>query len=162
MKKNLPFLIITGLGIVATLFLVYFFVYNMAVETVRSAIFIERAYPNIKPEEYVNELKSSAKKNNLTILDIKQNNQYYLLQMYDENIINKLSQISPNLVSIGVINLVVYSVGGGTGIVANNPYLWDIAIPSDYVDDLAENFSNQLIDIFDGIYWQIKEKKKEL
>ncbi len=162
MKKNLPFIIITGLGIFATLFLLYFFVYNMAVETVRSAIFIERAYPNIKPEEYVNELKLSAKKNNLTLIEIKNKDSYYLLQMYDENIIDTLSKISPNLVSIGVINLVVYSVANGTGIVANNPYLWDIAIPSNYVDDLAENFSNQLIDIFDGIYWQIKEKKKEL
>ena len=164
MKKNLPLIIITGLGIVATLFLLYFFVYNMAVETVRSAIFIERAYPNIKPEEYVNELKISAQKNSLQIVDIKKGvqNSYFLLQMYDPKILEKLSMISPSLVSIGVINLVVYPVQNGTGIVANNPYLWDIAIPSNYVDDLAENFSNQLKDIFDGIYWQIKEKKEEI
>ncbi|NPA51605.1 MAG: hypothetical protein GXO22_01790 [Aquificae bacterium] len=162
MKKNLPFIVITGLGIFATLFLLYFFVYNMAVSTVREAIFIERAYPNVKPEEYVNELKYSAQKNNLSIVEIKNENMYYLVQMYDESVIDKLAQISPNLVSIGVVNLVVYSVGNGTGLVANNPYLWDIAIPSSYVDDLAENFSNQLVDIFDGIYWQIREKKKEL
>ncbi len=162
MKKNLPLIVVTSFGIIATLFLVYFFVYNMAVDTVRSSIFIEKAYPLVKPEEYVNELKLSAEKNNLTIIEVQKGKNFFLLQMYDRTILEKLSMISPQLVSIAVVNLVIYPVQNGTALVANNPYLWDIVVPSNYIDDLAENFSNQLKDIFDGIYWQIKEKKKEI
>ncbi len=162
MKKNIPFIVITSLGVVATIFLLYFFVYNMAVDTVRSSILIEKAYPKIKPEEYVNELKISAQKNNLTLIEIQKGEGFFLLQLYDKTVLNKLAMISPQLVSIAVINVVIYPVQNGTGLVANNPYLWDIVIPSNYIDDLSENFSNQLKDIFDGIYWQIKEKKKEI
>ncbi len=162
MKKNIPFIVITSLGVVATIFLLYFFVYNMAVDTVRSSILIEKAYPKIKPEEYVNELKISAQRNNLTLIEIQKGEGFFLLQLYDKTVLNKLAMISPQLVSIAVINVVIYPVQNGTGLVANNPYLWDIVIPSNYIDDLSENFSNQLKDIFDGIYWQIKEKKKEI
>ncbi len=162
MKKNIPFIVITSLGVVATIFLLYFFVYNMAVDTVRSSILIEKAYPKIKPEEYVNELKISAQKTNLTLIEIQKGKGFFLLQLYDKTVLNKLAMISPQLVSIAVINVVIYPVQNGTGLVANNPYLWDIVIPSNYIDDLSENFSNQLKDIFDGIYWQIKEKKKEI
>jgi len=162
MKKNIPFIVITSLGVVATIFLLYFFVYNMAVDTVRSSVLIEKAYPKIKPEEYVNELKISAQRNNLTLIEIQKGEGFFLLQLYDKTVLNKLAMISPQLVSIAVINVVIYPVQNGTGLVANNPYLWDIVIPSNYIDDLSENFSNQLKDVFDGIYWQIKEKKKEI
>lgn len=46
--------------------------------------------------------------------------------------------------------------------VGNNPYLWDIVVDSNYVDDLAESFEKELIDMFDSIFWSIKEKKKSI
>jgi len=47
-------------------------------------------------------------------------------------------------------------------VVGNNPYLWDIMIPSNYVDDLAENYSKELSTILDDIFWEIKKKKEAL
>ncbi|MDQ7056032.1 MAG: hypothetical protein Q9M89_06020 [Persephonella sp.] len=39
MKRNWPFIIITGIGVFATLIFLYIFVYSLATNTVKSAAF---------------------------------------------------------------------------------------------------------------------------
>jgi hypothetical protein len=162
MKKNWPFIIITGFGISATLIFLYFFVYGMAVNTVRSTILLEKAYPNTKPEEYINELIAKAEKNELKIIGIKKEEKYYIIQLVNDNILEKTASLSPKFTPLSVVTVVIYDLRNGTGIVGNNPYIWDIISPDSYIDDIAENFSNQLSDIFDSIYWEIKKKKEKL
>lgn len=159
---NYPFWIITGIGIFATLIFLYIFVYNYAIKTVKSAVLLERAYPKIKPEEFVNELINKSKEKNIKIIQIRQEKNLYIIQMVDEDKISKLTQIAPQLAPIAIINLTIYDIGDGITVVGNNPYLWDIVVDSNYVDDLAESFEKELIDMFDSIYWSIKEKKKSI
>ncbi|ACO04807.1 MAG TPA: hypothetical protein DEP48_07860 [Persephonella sp.] len=162
MKKNWPFIIITGFGIFATLVFLYFFVYGMAVNTVRSAVLLEKAYPNIKPEEYINELTAKSEKNNLRIIQLKKERNYYIIQIINDSILEKTASLSPKFAPLSVITVVVYDLGNGTAVVGNNPYIWDIVSPDSHIDDIAEDFSNQLSDIFDSIYWDLKKKKEIL
>ena len=162
MIKNKPFWIITGIGIFATLIFLYIFVYSLAVRTVQSSVLMEKAYPHIKPEEYLNELKLEAKKNNLKLIEVKSEKNYYLVQLINEKKLEEALSVSPQVAPLAIINVVIYDLGDGTGVVANNPYLWDIVYPNNYVDDIAQQFSEELSDIFDGIYWEIKKKKEEL
>ncbi|WP_456400083.1 hypothetical protein [Persephonella sp.] len=162
MKKNWPFIIITGFGILATLLFMYFFVYGLAVNTVRSSAVIEKAYPNIKPEEYINELKIKAQKNNIEILQIEREDNFYLIQIINREKMNKVSTLSPKFASLSVVTLSVYDIGNGTVLVGNNPYLWDVVSPDNLIDDIAEEYSEELSDLFDSIYWDLKKKKEKL
>ncbi|RUM60797.1 MAG: hypothetical protein DSY66_00375 [Persephonella sp.] len=162
MIKNKPFFIITAIGIFSTLIFLYIFVYGLAVRTVKSSVLIEKAYPNLTPAEYLNELKISASKNNLKILEVRKERDFYIIQMVNEKYLDEVSAVSPQATLLAIVNVVIYNLGDGVGVVATNPYLWDIIYPSNYIDDKAESFSNELSDIFDGIYWSLKEKKREL
>jgi len=162
MIKNKPFWFITGVGIFATLIFLYLFVYNLATRTVESAVLMEKAYPNVKPAEYLNELKYQAKRNNLKLIVLKNLGNTFLIQIIDEKKLEDVLSISPQAAPLSIVNVVIYDLGNGTGLVATNPYLWDIIFPNKYIDDIAENYSDELSDIFDSIYWILKERKKEL
>ncbi len=164
MKKdrNWPFIIITGFGILATFIFIFIFVQNMAINTVKSSVLLEKAYPHIKPEEYVNHLKIKAKKNNLRIVELRKDRGYYLIQLIDDKKLDEVISLSPQVAPLAIINLVIYDLGDGTALVGNNPYIWDIIYPSSVIDDIAESFLNQLSDILDSIYWDIKKEKKML
>lgn len=161
-ERNWPFIIITGFGIIATLIFVFIFVQNMAINTVKSSVLLEKAYPHIKPQEYLNHLKIKAKKNNLRIVELRQDKGYFLIQLINDKKLDEVLAISPQVAPLAIINLVIYDLGDGTAIVGNNPYIWDIVYPSSVVDDLAESFSNEISDILDSIYWDIKKEKQML
>ena len=162
MIKNKPLVIITGIGIFTTLVFLYIFVYGLAVRTVRSSVLIEKAYPKITPAEYLNELKMIAPQNNLKIIQIKNENHFFIVQLINEKYLDEVASVSPQATPLAIVNMVIYDLGDGTALIATNPYLWDIVYPNNYIDDKAESFSNELSEIFDSIYWRIKEKKKEL
>jgi hypothetical protein len=162
MIKNKPLWIITGIGIFATLVFLYLFVYNLATRTVESALLIEKAYPNIKPAEYLSELKNQAKKNHLKLEIIKNAGNTFILQIINEKRLEDVLSVSPQASLLAIVNVVIYDLGNGTGLVATNPYIWDIIYPSNYIDDIAESYSEELSTIFDSIYWIWKEKSKEL
>jgi len=82
---NYPFIVLTGFGIIATLI----FVYQKSVSTVREKAIMERAYPKVKPQEYYYELKNIASKNGFTVLDIQTDTNYFLIQLYSKNFIEK-------------------------------------------------------------------------
>ncbi len=161
MKRNYPFIIITALAIIMTLVFVYLFTYQSAINTVRSAVLIEKAYPKIKPEEYINQLKIEAQKNKLQLTEIRKEKNIYLIQILNPELLDKLLA-APSVAVLSIINIAVYDIGDGTAVVGNNPYLWDIISPSNYIDDLAESYSDRLSEIFDNVYWEIKKKKKIL
>ena len=162
MIKNKPLAILIGVAVFSTLFFLYVFVYGLAVKTVKSSVLMEKAYPNIKPAEYLNELKLVASKNNLKIIDIKKEGNFFVIQLVNEKYLEEVVSFSPQATPLAIVNMVIYDLGDGTAVVATNPYLWDIIYPNNYIDEKAESFSNELSDILDGIYWSIKEKKKEL
>ncbi|WP_293442702.1 hypothetical protein [Persephonella sp.] len=162
MKKNWPFIIITGFGVVATLIFVYIFVYGLAVNTVKSAVLLEKAYPHIKPQEFMNLLQKKAKNNNLKIIKISSEENLFLVQMVDEKQLEEILSLAPQISPLSIVNLVIYDLGDGTGIVGNNPYLWDIVIDNPKVDEMAENFSDRLSDLLDSIYWDYKKGKETL
>lgn len=161
MKRNYPFIIITALAVIMTLIFVYLFTYQSAINTVRSAVLIEKAYPKIKPEEYINQLKIEAKKNKLQLKEIRKEKNIYLIQIINQELLDKLLS-APSVAILSIINIAVYDIGDGTAVVGNNPYLWDIISPNNYIDDLAESYSDRLSEIFDNVYWEIKKKKKIL
>jgi hypothetical protein len=162
MNKNYPLIIITGFGIIASLVLVYLYVYQRAINSVRSAALIEKAYPVVKPEEYINQLRIDAKKNNLRIVEITKTEKTFIIQIVNQKLLEKLININPGASVLTIVNLSIYDLGDGTAVVGNNPYLWDIMMPSNYIDDIAEGFSKDLSDILDNIYWEIKKKKEAL
>ncbi|WP_457636049.1 hypothetical protein [Persephonella sp.] len=162
MKKNWPFIIITGFGIGATLIFVYIFVYGLAVNTVKSAVLLEKAYPHIKPQEYMNLLQKKAEKNNIKIIKISSEKNLFLIQMIDEKQLEEILSLAPQISPLSIVNLVIYDLGDGTGIIGNNPYLWDIIIDNPKVDEMAESFSDRLSDLLDSIYWDYKKGKETL
>ncbi len=164
MKKdrNWPFIIITGVGIVATLIFIFIFVQNMAINTVRSSVLLEKAYPHIKPQEYLNHLKLKAKRNNLRIIELRHDRGYFLIQLINDKKLDEILSISPQVAPLAIINLVIYDLGDGTAVIGNNPYIWDIVYPNSVIDELAESFSKEISDILDSIYWDIKKEKQML
>ncbi|NPA58185.1 MAG: hypothetical protein GXN94_02700 [Aquificae bacterium] len=162
MKKNLPFLIITGIGVFSTLLFLYIFVYGLATNTVKSAVLLEKAYPHVKPQEYMNFLKRKAKENNLKIISVKTGDRLFLIQMVNEKVLNDLLSLAPQVAPLSIVNLVIYDLGNGTGIVGNNPYLWDIVIDSPKIDEIAENYAEQLSHLLDSIYWEYKKEQEIL
>ncbi len=161
MKRNYPFIIITALAVIMTLVFVYLFTYQSAINTVRGAVLIEKAYPKIKPEEYINQLKIEAQKNKLQLKEIRKEKNIYLIQIINQELLDKLLS-APSVAILSIINIAIYDIGDGTAVVGNNPYLWDIISPNNYIDDLAESYSDRLSEIFDNVYWEIKKKKKIL
>ena len=162
MKRNWPFIVITGLGIIATLIFVYIFVYGLAVNTVKSAVLLEKAYPHIKPQEYMNILQKKAKSINLKIIKVSSEKNLFLIQMVDEKQLEDILSLAPQISPLSIVNLVIYDLGDGTGIVGNNPYLWDIVIDNPKIDEMAEGFSKRLSEFLDGIYWDYKKERETL
>ena len=162
MKRNWPFIIITGFGIIATLIFLYIFVYGLAVNTVKSAALLEKAYPHIKPQEYMNIFKRQAAANGLKIIKITQEKNLFLIQIVDEKQLEDILALAPQIAPLAVVNLVIYDLGDGTGVVGNNPYIWDIMIDNNKIDDMAESFSDRLSEILDSIYWKYKKEKEML
>lgn len=160
--KNLPLVIITGFGIIAIFLITFIFIQGLAINTVREALIMEKAYPKIKPQEYVNELKRIASKNNIEIKLLFKGNNSYLLQITRKKLSEKLLNETPNVAVLSVVNVSIYDVGDGTGLVATNPYIWDIIAPNSYIDDIAQGFGEELSMIFDSIYWDYRKKQKML
>ncbi|HIE59694.1 MAG TPA: hypothetical protein EYH43_01510 [Persephonella sp.] len=160
--KNWPLVIITGFGIIAIFLITFIFIQGLAINTVREALIMEKAYPKIKPQEYVNELKRIASKNNIEIKLLFKGNNSYLLQITRKKLSEKLLNETPNVAVLSVVNVSIYDVGDGTGLVATNPYIWDIIAPNSYIDDIAQGFGEELSMIFDSIYWDYRKKQKML
>ena len=160
--KNWPLVIITGFGVIAIILITFIFIQGLAINTVREALIIEKAYPKIKPQEYVNELKRIAPKNNIEVNLLFEGNNSYLIQITRKKLSEKLLNEAPNVSVLSVVNVSIYDVGNGTGLVATNPYIWDIIAPNSYIDDIAQSFGEELSMIFDSIYWDYRKKEKML
>ncbi|RUM49479.1 MAG: hypothetical protein DSY47_03510 [Hydrogenothermus sp.] len=160
--KNWPLVIITGFGVIAIFLITFIFIQGLAINTVREALIMEKAYPKIKPQEYVNELKRIAPKNNIEVNLLFEGNNSYLVQITRKKLSEKLLNEVPNVSVLSVVNVSIYDVGDGTGLVATNPYIWDIIAPNSYIDDIAQGFGEELSMIFDSIYWDYRKKQKML
>ncbi|MDQ7056033.1 MAG: hypothetical protein Q9M89_06025 [Persephonella sp.] len=110
----------------------------------------------------MNFLKKKAEKNNLKIIRIKAEKHYFLVQIINKKITSELFSLAPQVAPLGIVNLVIYDLGDGTGIVGNNPYLWDIVIDSKRIDEIAQDYSEFLSDLLDSIYWDYKKEKEML
>ena len=160
--KNWPLVIITGFGVIAVFLITFIFIQGLAINTVREALILEKAYPKIKPQEYINELERIAEANNIEVKVIEKGNNSFVLQITRKKLLEKLLAEAPNVAILSVVNVVVYDVGDGTGLVATNPYIWDIIAPNSYIDDVAQGFGEELSMIFDSIYWDFKKKQRML
>jgi|GEM_PF-892753 len=159
---NYPFIVLTGFGIIATLIFLFIFVYQKSVSTVREKAIMERAYPKVKPQEYYYELKNIASKNGFTVLDIQTDTNYFLIQLYSKNFIEKAKNVSLSLPPMTVITLSIYDLGDGTAVVGNNPYLWRVLVEGKASDSLAKEYY-ELVDLMlNDVYYSLKEKKKKL
>ncbi len=163
-KKSLnwPLIIISGFGVVGFFILTFIFVQGLAINTVKDAILIQKAYPKVTPQEYINELKIKAKENKIIIKQISSNNRAFILQIIKPALMEKLLNEAPDVAIASIINLSIYDIGDGTAIVANNPYIWDMISPSSYIDDIVQSYSEEISLILDSIYWDIKKKKEIL
>lgn len=161
-KPNYPFIIITAFGIIATLIFIFIFVYQKSISTVREKAIMERAYPKIKPQEYYYELKNIAAKNGFTVKDIVIEGNYFVVQLYSLNYIEKAKNISLSLPSMIVITLSIYDLGDGTAVVGNNPYLWKILIKDRNSDNLAKEYYELVDLVLNSVYYSLKEKKKSI
>jgi len=163
-KKSLnwPLIIITGFGVIAIFLITFIFVQNLAISTVKDAILLEKAYPKIKPQEYFNELKIQAKRNKLEIKEIAKSDNIIVVQIIKKQLLDKLITEAPNASISSIVNLSIYNIGDGTSIVANNPYIWDMILPSSYLDDIVQSYSEEISMVLDSVYWQLKKKKQEL
>ncbi|MEZ0323465.1 MAG: hypothetical protein ABWJ98_04050 [Hydrogenothermaceae bacterium] len=160
--KNIPFIVITGFGIVATLFFIYFFVYNKAVDTVRKDLVIQKAYPKIKPQEFITEFSFVASKYGFSVSQIYTDNRTFLVNIYSQKEIEQLINLNPIALAYINVSLVIYDLGDGTAVVGNNPYIWDIIFEDKNLDDKAQNYSQTISDLLDNVYLSIKEKKKSI
>ncbi len=161
-ELNYPFIVITAFGIVATLIFIFIFVYQKSISTVREKAIMERAYPKIKPQEYYYELKNIASKNGFTVKDLIIENNYFLVQLYSLNYIEKAKNISLSLPSMVVVTLSIYDLGDGTAVVGNNPYLWKILIENRNSDSLAKEYYELVNLVLNNVYYSLKEKKKSI
>ena len=159
---NYPLIFITGFGIVATLIFVFIFVYQKSISTVREKAIIERAYPKVKPQEYYYELKNIASKNGFNVVDILTDSNYFLIQMYSNDYIEKAKNVSLSLPPMVVVNLSIYDLGDGTAVVGNNPYLWRVLVEGRNSDVLAKEYYELVSLILNDVYYSLKEKKKKI
>lgn len=166
MKKkaalNIPFIVITAFGVIATIFFVYYFTYSKAVDTVRKDLVIQRAYPKIKPQEFINQLPYTASEYGFSINQIYTDNSSFIIALYSNKEIEKALSIGPMATAYTTITFVVYDLGNGTAVIGYNPYIWDIIYENKTLDDLAWQYSEKIVDIFDKTYLTIKEKKKSI
>jgi hypothetical protein len=159
---NYPFIVLTGFGIIATLIFLFIFVYQKSISTVREKAIVERAYLKVKPQEYYYELKNIASKNGFTVLDIQTDTNYFLIQLYSKNYIEKAKNVSLSLPPMTVITLSIYDLVDGTAVVGNNPYLWRVLVEGKASDSLAKEYY-ELVDLMlNDVYYSLKEKKKKL
>lgn len=159
---NVPFIVITGFGIFVTLFLVYFFVYNKAIDTVREDLTIQKAYPNIKPQEFITELQFISKEYGFSVYQIYSKNSTFLLNINSEKELNDLDGFSPSALVYTNVTIALYDLGNGTAIVGTNPYIWDIIFEDKNLDQKAENYSKTINSMLDKVYLSIKQKKKAI
>lgn len=163
-KKSLnwPLIVISGFGVIAVFLITFIFVQGLAINTVREAIIFEKAYPHIKPQEYLNELKLEAKQNKLQIKEISRGQNSFLIQITRPELMDKILNEYPNIALLSVVNVVIYDLGDGTGLVATNPYIWSMISKNAYINDIAKGFSEELSMVFDSIFWSLKKKKSML
>ncbi|MCX7760614.1 MAG: hypothetical protein N2Z81_05440 [Hydrogenothermaceae bacterium] len=161
-SKNIPFIVITGFGIIATLFFIYFFVYNKAVDTVRKDLVIQKAYPKIKPQEFITELIFIASKSGFSISQIYTDNRTFLVNIYSQKEIDQVINLNPNALAYINVGLVIYDLGDGTAVVGNNPYIWDIIFEDKNLDERAQEYSQTVSNLLDNVYLSIREKKKSI
>ncbi|MEJ5172813.1 MAG: hypothetical protein WHT47_03790 [Hydrogenothermaceae bacterium] len=161
-SKNIPFIVITGFGIVATLFFIYFFVYNKAVDTVRKDLVIQKAYPKIKPQEFITELSFVASKSGFSVSQIYTDNRTFLVNIYSQKEIDQVINLNPNTLAYINVSLVIYDLGDGTAVIGNNPYIWDIIFEDRNLDDRAQEYSQTVSNLLDNVYLSIKEKRKSI
>lgn len=161
-NPNYPFIILTGFGIVATLIFVFIFVYQLSVGKVREEALIEYAYPKITPQEYFNELKNVCQKNNFEFREIYTEENYFLVQIYSKDYLQKAKSLSPSVVPIVIINLSISPVSDGTAVVGNNPYLWRVMIENRQIDTFAKDYTELVKLILNDVYYSVKEKRKNI
>ncbi|MGC8868666.1 MAG: hypothetical protein ACP5P7_03280, partial [Sulfurihydrogenibium sp.] len=159
---NYPFIILTGFGIVATLIFVFLFVYQLSVGKVRQEALIEFAYPKITPQEYYNELKNVCQKNNFEFREIYIENNYFLVQIYSKDYLQKAKDLSPSVVPLVLVNLSISALPEGTAVVGNNPYLWRVMIENKQVDAFAKDYTELVKLILNDVYYSVKQKKKNI
>lgn len=159
---NIPLIVITGFGILLTLFFVYYFTYNKAVDTVRENLVIQRAYPKIKPQEFINQLPYIASEEGFSINQIHNNESSFIITLYSPKEIEKALSIGPMATAYTVLTFVIYDLGNGTAVIGYNPYIWDIIYENRVLDEMAQQYSENIIKIFDRTYLTIKEKRKSI
>jgi hypothetical protein len=159
---NYPFIILTGFGIVATLIFVFLFVYQLSVGKVREEALIEYAYPKVSPQEYFNELKNVCQKNNFEFRELYVEENYFLVQIYSKDYLQKAKNLSPSVVPLVIVNLSISPVPDGTAVVGNNPYLWRVMIENRQVDTLAKDYTELVKLILNDVYYKVKEKRKNI
>lgn len=159
---NLPLILITGFGVLATLFFLYLFVYNKATDTVRKDLTIQKAYPRVKPQEFVNQLFYTAKEEGFSYNLVYTDNSTFLINLYSIKEIEKAKSVNPNAIAYVGVNLAVYDLRNGTAVVGNNPYIWDIIYDSKVLDEYAQDYSSRVSGMLDKVYFTLGEKKKSI
>lgn len=157
---NWPLIVITGFGVVGVFIITFIFVQQLAIRTVKEAILLEKVYPKVKPQEYINELKIEAKKIKLTLIEIAKSDKVFAYQLIKKDLLKKFIEEVPNASISAIVTLSIYDLGDGTSIVATNPYICDMILPSNYLDDIVQNYSQEISLILDDIYWKLKEKRR--
>ena len=159
---NYPFIILTGFGVVATLIFIFLFVYQLSVGKVRQEALIEYAYPKITPQEYFNELKNVCQKNKFEFREIVVEENYFLVQIYSKEFIEKAKTLSPSVVPLVIVNLSISPLPDGTAVVGNNPYLWRVMIENREVDAFAKDYAELVKLLLNDVYYSVKQKKKTI
>lgn len=159
---NLPLIIITGFGILATLFFVYYFTYNKAIDTVRKDLTIQKAYPKVKPQEYITQLSYTFAEEGFSVQQIYTDNKTFVVSIVSTKEIERAVSLNPVAAAYTTINLVIYDLGNGTAVVGNNPYIWDIIYEDKVLDDYAQSYAQKVSDLLDKVFLTIKEKKKSI
>lgn len=159
---NLPLIIITGFGIIATLFFIYYFTYNKAVDTVRKDLTIQKAYPKVKPQEYITQLSHTFAEEGFSVHQIYTDNKTFVITVYFQKEIEKAVSLNPVAAAYTTVNLVVYDLGSGTAVVGNNPYIWDIVYEDKVLDEYAQSYAQKVSQLLDKVFLTLKEKKKSI
>lgn len=159
---NLPLIIITGFGVLATLFFVYYFTYNKAIDTVRKDLTIQKAYPKVKPQEYITQLSYTFAEEGFSVQQVYTDNKTFLVTISSQKEIEKAISLNPVAAAYTTVNLVIYDLGNGTAVVGNNPYIWDIIYEDRVLDEYAQSYAEKISRLLDKTFLTLREKKKSI
>lgn len=159
---NLPLILITGFGVLATLFFIYYFTYNKAIDTVRKDLTIQKAYPKVRPQEYIIQLNHTFTEEGFSVHQVYTDGKTFVVMITSTKEIEKALSFNPVASAYTTVNLVVYDLGNGTAVVGNNPYIWDIIYEDKTLDEFAQNYSEKVNDLLDKTFITLKEKKKSI